>query len=219
VHVTRIRTIEDVNNALAQLTRSDTDLARAYQSVCDAGMEVPLRLRPGGFSGLAEIVISQLLSKASASAIHRRFEFHISPLTPDNCLNADEITWRAIGMSRAKQTTLRAIATALNKGCLNLDCLADLSVEQAVKQLTAIKGIGPWTADVYLLFCVGHRDIFPSGDLALREAARIIWSRQERPLDRDLRKLASRWSPWRGVAARLLWAFYAAEKNRRDAMP
>ena len=188
--VTRIRTIEDVNHALAQLTRSDTDLARAYQSVCDAGMEVPLRLRPGGFSGLAEIVISQLLSKSSASAIHRRFEFHISPLTPDNCLNADETTWRAIGMSRAKQTTLRAIATALNKGCLNLDCLADLSVEQAVKQLTAIKGIGPWTADVYLLFCVGHPDIFPSGDLALREAARIIWSRQERPLARRRGKAA-----------------------------
>jgi DNA-3-methyladenine glycosylase II len=219
VRLTRIKTIEDVNNALTTLIKSDADLARAYQSVRDAGIEVPLRLRPGGFSGLSEIVISQLVSKASANAIHQRFKIHISTLTPDSCLNADDEIWRAIGMSRPKQTTLRAIATALNNRSLNLDSLGDLPVDQAVKHLTAIKGIGPWTADVYLLFCVGHPDIFPSGDLALREAAKIIWSLQHRPLDKDLRKLAKQWSPWRGVAARLLWAFYAAEKNKKDAMP
>ena len=217
--MTRIKTIEDVNNGLALLIKSDTDLARAYQFVRDAGIEVPLRLRPGGFDGLSEIVISQLVSKASASAIHHRFKIHISTLTPDSCLNADEETWRAIGMSRPKQTTLRAIATALKNRSLNLDSLINLPVEQAVKQLTAIKGIGPWTADIYLLFCVGHPDIFPSGDLALREAAKIIWSLEHRPLDKDLRKLTSRWSPWRGVAARLLWAFYAAGKNKKDAIP
>lgn len=217
--MTRIKTIEDVNSALALLIKSDYDLARAHQSVCDAGIEVPLRLRPGGFSGLSEIIISQLVSKASASAIHQRFKIHISILTPDSCLNADDETWKAIGMSRPKQATLRAVAMALKNRSLNLDSLGDLPVDQAVKHLTAIKGIGQWTADVYLLFCVGHPDIFPSGDLALREAAKLIWSLEHRPLDKDLRNLASQWSPWRGVAARLLWAFYAAEKNKRDALP
>jgi DNA-3-methyladenine glycosylase II len=219
VSLTRIKNIEDVNSALALLIKSDTDLARAYQSVRDAGIEVPLRLRPGGFSGLSEIVISQLVSKASASAIHQRFKVHISTLTPDSCLKADDEIWRAIGMSRPKQKTLRAIATALNNRSLNLDSLVDMPADQAVKHLTAIKGIGQWTADVYLLFCVGHPDIFPSGDLALREAVKIIWALEHRPLDKDLRTLASRWSPWRGVAARLLWAFYAAEKNKKDAIP
>jgi len=218
-NLSRIKTIEDVNNALDILIKSDPDLARAYQTVCDVGIEVPLRLRPGGFSGLSEIVISQLVSKASANAIHQRFNSHISTLTPDNCLNADDEIWRAIGMSRAKQATLREIATALKNCTLNLDTLGDLPVDQAFRHLTSIKGIGQWTADVYLLFCVGHPDIFPSGDLALRETARIIWSLEHRPLDKDLRKLASRWSPWRGVAARLLWAFYAVEKNKRDATP
>ncbi len=217
--MTRIKTIEDVNSALALLIKADTDLTRAYQTVRDAGIEVPLRLRPGGFSGLSEIVISQLVSKASANAIHQRFKNHIPKLTPDSCLNADDKTWRAIGMSRAKQITLQAIATAIKNHSLDFDSLEDLPVDQAVKHLTTIKGIGQWTADVYLLFCVGHPDIFPSGDLALREAARIVLSLEHRPLDKDLRNLASRWSPWRGVAARLLWAFYAAEKNKRDALP
>ncbi|MCP4183226.1 MAG: DNA-3-methyladenine glycosylase 2 family protein [Hyphomicrobiales bacterium] len=217
--MTRIKTIEDIDSALTLLIKSDTDLAHAHQTVCSAGIKVPLRLRPGGFSGLSEIVISQLVSKASASAIHQRFKTHISTLTPDNCLSVDDETWRAIGMSRAKQATLRAIATAINNRSLNLDILADLQVDQAVKHLTAIKGIGQWTADVYLLFCVGHPDIFPSGDLALREAARIILSLEHRPPDKDLRNLASRWSPWRGVAARLLWAFYAVEKYKRAALP
>lgn len=214
-----IKTIDDVNRALAILVKSDSALAHAYQFILDTGLAVPLRLRPGGFGGLSEIVISQLVSKASANAIHQRFMSHIPTLTPDNCLNANDETWRAIGMSRPKQATLRAIATGLRNNQLNLESLADLSVEQAVKHLTQIKGVGQWTADVYLLFCVGHSDIFPSGDLALREAAKLIWSLDHRPPDKELRELATRWSPWRGVAARLLWAYYAANKNRKDAAP
>ncbi len=208
-----------MDHALSILIKNDTDLAQAYQFVQAAGMSVPLRLRPGGFGGLAQIVISQLVSKASANAIHLRFENHISPLTPELCLMTSDDTWRTIGLSRPKQATLRAIATALAEHELDLDCLGDLPVEEAVSHLTAIKGIGNWTAEVYLLFCTGHRDIFPSGDLALREAARIIWSMEERPREEVLKSMARRWSPRRGVAARLLWTFYAANKLRMDAMP
>ncbi len=208
-----------MNQALEILVNNDTDLARAYQFVQAEGMSVPLRLRPGGFDGLAEIVISQLVSKASASAIHLRLKKYIFPLSPENCLMTSDDTWRVIGLSRPKQATLRAVATALTKHELDLDCLSDLPVKEAVSHLTAIKGIGNWTAEVYLLFCTGHPDIFPSGDLALREAAKIIWSTEERPRDEVLKSMALRWSPRRGVAARLLWTFYAANKLRMNPLP
>ncbi|MCP4070818.1 MAG: DNA-3-methyladenine glycosylase 2 family protein [Hyphomicrobiales bacterium] len=217
--MSRIKTIQDVDQALELLIGNDKDLARAYQFVQAAGMSVPLRLRPGGFDGLAEIVISQLVSKASANAIHLRFKNHVSPLTPELCLTTNDNTWRTIGLSRPKQATLCAIATALTNHELDLEILGDLPVKEAISHLTAIKGIGNWTAEVYLLFCTGHPDIFPSGDLALREAAKIIWSMMERPRDEVLKSMAARWSPNRGVAARLLWTFYAANRRRIDAMP
>jgi len=215
----RINTIHDVNHGLAQLVENHPNLAGALRTIKSSGMKVPLRLRPGGFGGLAEIVISQLVSKASANAIHQRFVLQISPLTSQAYLDADEEVWRKIGLSRPKQVTLSAISTALINNDLKLDTLGDLSVEDAISHLTAIKGIGPWTADIYLLFCVGHTDIFPCGDLALREAARQVFSLDERPTSSELEELARQWSPWRGVAARLLWTLYAANKAGLKATP
>ncbi len=213
LRLSRIKSIEDIRDGLAFLTEQDRDLARAFQFIRTAGVEIPLRLRPGGFGGLVEIVISQLVSKASARAIHQRFEQYILPLTPKAYLDAGVETWRIIGLSRPKQTTLSAVATAIISGDLEPDRLGQLPVEEAMLQLTAIKGIGTWSAEVYLLFCLGHQDIFPAGDLALREAARLIWCLDERPSDRELKQIASKWSPWRGVAARLLWAYYATKKS------
>ena len=217
--MSRIKSIDDVNKALAILTGQDPDLARALQFVSAAAIEVPLRLRPGGFGGLVEIVISQLVSKASANAIHQRFIDHIQPLTPDVYLVAGIETWQKIGLSRPKQAAITAVAEAIICGTLEPDILGEMPVEEALSQLIAIKGIGRWSAEVYLLFCLGHADIFPSGDLALREAARVIWSLDERPREADLNSIAARWSPWRGVAARLLWSFYAAQKGGRQTMP
>ncbi|MCF6321990.1 MAG: DNA-3-methyladenine glycosylase 2 family protein [Rhizobiaceae bacterium] len=217
--MSRIKTIQDVDNALAQLVEDHPELARALHAVNSAGMKVPLRLRPAGFEGLSQIVISQLVSKAAANAIHQRFISHITPLTPQTYLDAGEKIWRTIGLSRPKQVTLSAISTAIINNELDLKTLGEKRVDDAISHLTAIKGIGPWTAHVYLLFCVGHSDIFPSGDLALREAARVVFSMKERPTAKELDTLARQWSPRRGVAARLLWSLYAAKKAGRDATP
>ena len=217
--MSKIKTIKDVNDALVLLVDEDRDLALAHKTVCDAGLQVPLRLRPGGFAGLAQIVVSQLVSKASANAIYQRFEQHISPLTPAAYLEAGTGVWQKIGLSRPKQATFSAISTAIISGKLDLESLGQLCPEEAKAHLTAIKGIGPWTAQVYLLFCMGHSDIFPSGDLALREAARLIWSMESRPTDKELAAIARKWSPRRAVAARLLWAYYAARKNGTQAAP
>lgn len=217
--MTRIKSERDIEEALGHLIKIDPKLKAALETVRSAGLEVPLRLRPGGFGGLAEIVISQLVSKASANAIHMRFLSNILPLTPRSYLEAGEEIWKKIGLSRPKQNALIAISEAIVNGQLNLENIGNLNVEDAQNHLTEIKGIGPWSAHVYLLFCEGHADIFPSGDLALREAARVIWSMDARPTDKELERRALKWSPWRGVAARLLWALYAVNKGGRTIIP
>jgi len=217
--LSKIKTLKDVENALALLTAKHPDLADAYNTVRSAGMTVPLRLRPGGFGALAQIVISQLVSKAAANAIHQRFIEHIKPLSAQAYLNAGEEIWRTIGLSRPKQVALCAVSTAIISNDLNLETIGDLPTDEAITHLCAIKGIGPWSAEIYLMFCLGHRDIFPSGDLALREAARVVLSLDERPTAGELKILAQKWTPWRSVAARLLWTLYALRKAGTDATP
>ena len=217
--VSKITTIDDVNNALDILVANDPALAKARNFVKSENIEIPLRLRPAGFGGLAELVISQLVSKAAAAAIHQRFIDKISPLTPQAYLDAGENIWREIGLSRPKQTAIHAVANAIIDNSLKLDELSYMPVKQATDHLCKIKGIGPWSAQVYLLFCEGHADIFPAGDLALREAARQILKMDERPDEKMLAKHAEIWSPHRGTAARLLWAYYAATKNQSESAP
>ncbi len=217
--MSKITTIDDVNNALDILVADDPALAQAHNFVDSANIEIPLRLRPAGFGGLAELVISQLVSKAAAAAIHQRFVDEIFPLTPQSYLDAGEEIWRKIGLSRPKQSAIHAVACAIIDKSLKLDELSNMPIKQALDLLCTIKGIGPWSAQVYLLFCEGHADIFPAGDLALREAARQILKMDERPDEKMLAKHAQTWSPHRGTAARLLWAFYAATKNQPESMP
>src|SRR5579872_5775182 len=113
---------------------------------------------------------------------------------------------------------LRALAEAIHGGSLDLAGLARLAGKDAHRALVAVKGIGPWTADIFLLFCLGHPDAFPAGDLALQEAARLALGRKRRPDTRALQKIAERWRPLRGVAARLLWAYYRAARQGREGM-
>jgi DNA-3-methyladenine glycosylase II len=174
----------------------------------------PLRLREGGFPGLAAIIVSQQLSVASARAVWARFESVFVPLTPERLLAATDDDMRLSGLSRPKQRTLLALSAALTEGRLILDDLEGLSPEEVHARMTAISGIGPWTADVYLLFCLGHRDGFAAGDLAIQEAARHAFGLGERPKPAELAAMAEAWRPWRGVAARLLWAYYAVLKRR-----
>ena len=122
------------------------------------------------------------------------------------------------GSDFPKIKTLKAISAAIAKGAIDLEALAGMEADEAHAALTALHGIGPWTADIYLLFCLGHADAWPAGDLALQEAARLAFGLKRRPTSRDMVKLAEEWRPWRGVAAHMLWNYYRAIK-RRDPVP
>ncbi len=213
--VTVIRNGDDVAAGLAVLIAADRRLARVNEQVD----EVPLRLRPPGFAGLASIIVAQQVSRASAQSITERLERLIQPLDPQTYLAAGEPAWREAGLSRAKQAALAGLARAICERELDLHDIAIRPVDEAMAALTAIKGIGPWTAQVYLLFCAGHADIFPAGDLALQEAARVALDLPARPPANELAKIARTWTPHRGIAARLLWAYYAALRDGRDGMP
>ncbi|MDQ0396297.1 DNA-3-methyladenine glycosylase family protein [Labrys monachus] len=174
--------------------------------------EPPLRRRPGGFPELAWIVVSQQVSVASANAIWARTRAVFDPFTPERLLAAPEADFRAGGLSSPKIRTLRALAQAVAGG-LDLEALASCDADAAHAALCAVKGIGPWTADIYLMFCLGHADAFAAGDLALQEAARLVFGLDARPKPVEFIALAEAWRPWRGVAARLLWAYYAKVKS------
>ena len=205
-----IATTDDLAEGLAHLTRVD----RRLRAVAKVAGELPLRRTEAGFAGLARIVVGQQLSVASARAIWGRFTEAFPELTPDRIHRARDPRFRKAGMSAPKIRTLRAVAAACRDG-LDLDTLASLPAEEAVARLVAVKGIGPWTADIYLLFCLGHPDVFPAGDLALRVAVAEAFG-MEPPLPQDeLAELAARWSPWRSVAATLFWAYYGARKARK----
>lgn len=180
--------------------------------------EVPLRLRPPGFEGLVRIVVSQQLSVASAASIWARLVDRLEPFGPDALRAATDEDLRAAGLSRPKVRTLRAVADAVDAG-LDLDHVCRLPAEEAHGRLCAVKGIGPWTADIYLLFCAGHPDIFPVGDLALQNAVADGLGLPDRPSTKDLAEIATTWSPWRGVAARLFWSYYRARREGREALP
>lgn len=199
---------------LAALIAHDPLIAQ----LVEAGATPPLRLRPAGFSGLAAIITAQQLSTASADAIWGRLAARYPDLEARDIAAADEAELRAIGLSAAKVRSLRALAVAITDDGLALDRLHLLDADEAEKALVAVHGIGRWTAEVFLLFCTGHPDILPAGDLALQEAARLAlgpeWTEERRPSEAELRKLAERWRPWRGTAARVLWAYYRIAKGR-----
>jgi DNA-3-methyladenine glycosylase II len=188
------------------------------RAVHDCAGDPPLRLRPAGFEGLARIIVGQQVSVASATAIWARTLTLVQPFEPDILLARTDSALANAGLSRPKIRTLRAAATAATNGLAleDLDCASDEEVHDA---LTAIRGIGPWTADVYLLFCLGRADAWAPGDLALQVAAQWALDLKARPNTQQLLAIAERWRPWRGVAARLLWAFYAAMKQQRSAIP
>ncbi len=202
--MTIITTTADLEEGMAALSARDP---RWLPVIARTGIP-PLRRREGGFPGLAAIIVSQQLSVASARAVWARVETVLAPLTPERILAADDEAMRLSGLSRPKQRAMRAVATAILEGRLHFDRLADATAEEVHRHLTAVPGIGPWTADIYLLFCLGHRDGFAPGDLAIQEAARVAFGLPARPA------LAEPWRPWRGVAARLLWADYAVLKVR-----
>lgn len=205
-----IRNEGDVEQGLSELLRLDPRLSVV---AADAG-PLPLRLREPGFAGLAHIIVSQMVSRASAEAIWRRMLPVSGELKAETYVMLHDEAWREFGLSRAKATTLSGIANAVAAGHLDLTALSVLPPSEALQALTALKGVGPWTAEVYLMFCCGHADIFPSGDVALQNAVAAAFGLAQRPQAKALAAMAEAWSPWRSVAARLFWAYYAQKLGR-----
>jgi DNA-3-methyladenine glycosylase II len=179
---------------------------------------------PAGYGGLAAIIVGQMVSRASAQAILSRLadvagaENGSGVIEPAAVFALTDADCRTIGLSGAKEAALKHAAAAVIAGRLDLNRIAGLPAPEAIAAMTAIRGIGPWTAEVYLLFCAGHVDIFPAGDMALRAAIGHAFSRAARPGEAETRAIAQAWAPWRGVAARLMWAYYA-QVVRREVTP
>ncbi|MEO8882885.1 MAG: DNA-3-methyladenine glycosylase 2 family protein [Devosia sp.] len=176
--------------------------------------EVELRTGQKGFAGLAKVICGQQLSTASAGAIWKRVIALEGASEPQTFLTIDEPTLRAAGLSGGKVVSMRAVAEAIVSGALDFATVEDLPAEQAIAHLTAVKGVGPWTAEIYLLFCVGHPDIFPAGDLALKKAAVDGLGLAAMPSTKELIEIARKWSPHRGAAALLLWSYFHALRDR-----
>jgi len=208
-----INTEADLQDAVSRLLALDP---RFDHVVGLTGMP-PLRRRPGGFAGLISIVVSQQLSTTSASAIWERLIAAYVPFEPGQIRRARAPRLAKLGLSAPKIRTLRAIAAAVDSEMLDLAALPDMPADEAHAALTAVHGIGPWTADIYLLTCLGHADAWPAGDLALQEAARLAFNLEARPTVKTMAPLAEPWRPWRGVAARLLWTYYRTVKRGESA--
>jgi len=208
-----IHSESDLDTSFAALIKIDP----RFQKIMDGAGRPNLRRREGGFPGLAAIVVSQQLSTASAGAIWGRLAAAFDPFEPAAIRRARAERLARIGLSAPKIRTLKEIGKALDKGVLDLDAIGALEADVAHAALTAVHGIGPWTADIYLLFCLGHADAFPAGDLAIQEAMRLAFNLKARPTAKEAIVMAESWRPWRGAAAYLLWAHYRVAKGRSGA--
>lgn len=200
-----IASAEDVAEGAAHLARIEPRFAHALQQTGP----LPLRRRKDGFEELLAAIVSQQISVAAANGIWRRMK--TAKLTgPRKMLWASEDELRACGLSRQKVRYAKALAEAR----IDFKALRSAPTEDVIGILTEVPGIGVWTAEIYAMFSLGHADVIASGDLALQEAARMLFDLPERPKERALRQMAEDWSPWRSVAARALWAYYRVEKQR-----
>lgn len=191
---------------LTDLAARDRDLGRVYEKLGAP----PMWDREPGFSTLVQIILEQQVSLASARACFDKLVAMVGDLTPASLLALDDEALKAVGFSRQKSDYSRILAAAVDGGALDLEGLADASDDEARERLMELKGIGRWTADIYLLMALGRPDIWPVGDLALVVAAQRIKGLDDRPNPDEFRRLGEPWRPWRSVAARLLWHHYLA---------
>ncbi|MEM7177542.1 MAG: DNA-3-methyladenine glycosylase 2 family protein [Pseudomonadota bacterium] len=201
-----IETADDIAEGCAWLSAHEPRFAEALSATGPP----PLRRRPGGFGALLNAICAQQLSTSAAEAVWLRL-CDAGANCPRAIRSIDDETLRACGLSRPKVRYARALSDA----DLDYDALAVMPEPDAVAALTAVKGIGSWTAEIYLMFSIGRADVFACGDLALQEATRVLFDLDARPDEKAMRTIAADWSPWRGVAARLLWAYYRVITNRK----
>ncbi|WP_342643767.1 DNA-3-methyladenine glycosylase family protein [Rhodoligotrophos ferricapiens] len=210
-----IETLDHVQEGISALIAREQ---RFGDMLAVTGMP-PLRRLPGGFPGLVRIITEQQLSLASAAAIWGRMQSLHGPIEPARMLSLADDDFRAAGQSAAKIKTIRALSRALVEGHLDIAALDRAEDDHIRRQLTSVPGIGPWTAEVYLLACLGRPDAWPAGDLALQVATQAGLGLATRPDARAMIRLAECWRPWRAVAARLIWAYYATLKTSTKSAP
>ncbi len=199
----------DLDRAMKALVKQD----RRLRPILAATGIPTLRKREPGFAGLARIVVGQQLSTASASAIWNRLSGAYDPFHHDSIRRATAARLAKLGLSAAKIKTLKLLAAEIRSARLDLNALGEQDADEAHKTLTALHGVGPWTADVYLLFCLGHSDAWPAGDLALQDAVRVGLDLESRPTSKEMIALADGWRPLRGAAAHLWWAYYRVARR------
>jgi DNA-3-methyladenine glycosylase II len=200
-----IETLEDVEEGAAWLAAREPRFAAALE----ATGPLPLRRRPDGFATLLSAIVSQQVSVAAASAIWARLEA-AGATEPARLATLDDAVLKGAGLSRQKIGYARALA----ESGVDFAALRAMPTDEVVRTLVEVKGIGVWTAEIYAMFSLGRADVFAPGDLALQDATRILFELEARPKEAALRALCEAWSPWRAVAARLLWAYYRVAKQR-----
>ena len=190
---------------LKKLARLDTELGDVIKDLDN----IKLRTRKGGFSALLRAIVGQQLSVKAAAAIWLKLE-NAKLTTEESIESASDLELRICGLSRQKIKYTKALSAQK----INYVKLKSLKEEEVIEILTAVPGIGRWTAEIYLMFCLDRADIFPSGDLALQEATKILYSLLVRPKEKEMREIAQKWKPFRSLAALVLWEFYAINKKR-----
>ena len=199
--------------AVAELIAGDEDLARVVALYGPP----PLWVREPGFPSLLYIILEQQVSLASARALYQRVLSAVRPLTPGRFLKLSEARLRELGFSRQKTLYARLLAEAIQKRRLALHKLHELEDHHAREQLTALKGIGIWTADIYLMSALRRPDIWPIGDLALAIAVQEVKGLRKRPSPENLERISKPWRPWRAVAARIFWHAYLSKRGQKTA--
>lgn len=200
-----IETDADVTHHLNALLQKAPDLT----PIAEMAGPLPLRRSEAGLASLVRIICGQFVSTYSAAAVYARLEAFLGVVTPNAILEAGLDGLRSQGLTQSKSRTIMTLAEAVKKREIDLHALGELPPKDAIAALTKLKGIGPWTAEVYLVFATGHPDIFPSGDLALQIAVQDALNEKTRPDAKALAHIATRWAPHRGVATRLFWGYYA----------
>jgi DNA-3-methyladenine glycosylase II len=200
--------------ALARAVRSLVRVEPRFAHIVKRHGPPPLWPREPGFQTLVLIMLEQQVSLAQGRAMYARITTATGAVTPANVARLGESGLRALGVTRQKSAYLAALADRLDCSDFDLDALATLSDFDADAALDALRGVGPWTAQCYLLFALRRSDVFPAADLALMEAVRHLWRLRERPSPEALARRARAWRPHRAVAARLLWHHYLSERGR-----
>jgi DNA-3-methyladenine glycosylase II len=203
-----IETAVDLEEGVAALTECEP----RFGGVAAHGLPA-LRRRGRGFATLVEIVTEQMISLKAARAIIARLKAAYDPFEPKMICSAGMTALQGLGLSRAKARAILSVADAAAAGALDFTALSDNSDDDVRQSLTDYSGIGPWTAEIYLLTALGRSDAWPYGDVALQIATQALFGMEGRPSGRTMKAMAEPWRPWRSVAARLLWAHYRRTKG------